>query len=164
MAADPKKEPAEGKKPLVMVIAALGVVILALAGAMGYFFLAAGHDSEDTGKKHSSKKNAHPPIFEKIDTFVVNLAGEPGGMLQVEFQVELDSPEAKEVIKNYLPKIRSAMILLLSSKTAQDLGTPEGKARLKNQIRQVVNESISDAGMDDPVTGVLFTSLIVQPQ
>lgn len=94
---------------------------------------------------------------------MVNLAGS-GGMLQIEFQAELADGGHAQVLKAYMPKIRSALIMLLSSKTSEELATPEGKAKLKNQIRQVINESVSDSGLSAPVTGVVFTSFIVQNQ
>ena len=58
--------------------------------------------------------------------------------------------------------MRRAIIMLLSSKTSQELATAEGKAKLRNQIRKIINETIG-ASPDRPlVVGVVFTSFIVQ--
>ena len=155
-----EKAPSGNKKTMVILVAGLLVVVLALAGAVAYLFL--GKKEEGHGGA-APKKASELPVFEKIDTFVVNLAGS-GGMLQIEFQAELADGGHAQVLKAYMPKIRSALIMLLSSKTSQELATPEGKAKLKNQIRQVINESVSDSGLSAPVTGVVFTSFIVQNQ
>ena len=101
--------------------------------------------------------------FEKLDTFVVNLAGNDGSLLQVDMQAELADEEAKKKFTDYAPKIRSALILLLSSKSAVELATPDGKVRLKAQVKQIINESM-DAGEEQPVESVLFTSFIIQKQ
>ena len=113
-------------------------------------------------RKNQEEKEG-PPIFEKLDTFVVNLAGNDGSLLQVDMQAELADEEAKKKFTDYAPKIRSALILLLSSKSAVELATPDGKVRLKAQVKQIINESM-DAGEEQPVESVLFTSFIIQKQ
>ena len=77
---------------------------------------------------------------------------------------ELGKPGDAELISAYMPRIRSNLILLLSSKTSADVATAEGKARLKAQIRSVINESLADSGHADVVRSVVFTSFIVQLQ
>jgi flagellar FliL protein len=62
-----------------------------------------------------------------------------------------------------MPKIRSALILLLSSKSAAELSTPDGKVKLKAQVKQIINESM-DSGEEELVQSVLFTSFIIQKQ
>lgn len=148
-----------GNKKLTVIIALLGVLVLGLGVAVGYLFM---HKESGAEEGHAAKKVATAPVFEKIDTFVVNLGGQEGGMLQTELQVQLNSPEGKETLKAYMPKIRSNIILLLSSKTYEDVSSAEGKAKLKNQIRKIINESLAEAGEREVVSAVLFTSFIVQ--
>ncbi|RBB95618.1 flagellar basal body-associated protein FliL, partial [Pseudomonas sp. MWU12-2115] len=114
-------------------------------------------------KEKPKKKHDGPPIFEKMDTFVVNLAGNDGSLLQVDMQAELGDEEAKKKFADYGPKIRSAVILLLSSKSAAEVSTAEGKVKLKAQVKQIINESM-DAGDEPVVDSVLFTSFIIQKQ
>ena len=57
----------------------------------------------------------------------------------------------------------AALILLLSSKSAAELATPDGKVKLKAQVKQIINESM-DSGEEELVQSVLFTSFIIQKQ
>lgn len=174
MAEEAKKEKAEkkssgggGNKLLIIVIILLVVILAAVGGLAAYVFTSSSKGPMAQGEKSAEakpkKKHDGPPIFEKLDPFVVNLAGNANSMLQIEMQAELDDEAARQKFKDYTPKVRSAVILLLSSKTANELSTPEGKVKLKAQIKKIINESM-DSGEDSPVDSVLFTSFIIQQQ
>ena len=156
-------------KLMLIVIILLVLVLAAVGGLAAYLFLhkpaapgAAAHAEEKVEEVKKKKEKHGPPIFEKLDTFVVNLAGS-SSMLQVEMQAEVADEEAKGKLKNYMPKIRSALILLLSSKTPEELATADGKVKLKAQVKKIVDESM-EAGEVEPVESVLFTSFIIQNQ
>ena len=149
-----------GGKKLMIVIGLLGLVVLLLAGAVGYLFL----NKPDPAAVHEAAPAAkHVPVFEKIDTFVVNLGGHDT-VLQTELQVELSDEAGREMLKQFMPRIRNNLIMLLSSKTADEVATAEGKARLRGQIRSVINESLAETGRRDVVRSVVFNSFIVQLQ
>ena len=173
MSDDKKAEKAEkkpgggGNKLMLIVIVLLILVLAAVGGLAAYMFTSmgkapAGAQAEQV-KEKPKKKHDGPPIFEKMDTFVVNLAGNDGSLLQVDMQAELGDEEAKKKFTDYGPKIRSAVILLLSSKSAAEVSTAEGKVKLKAQVKQIINESM-DAGDEPVVDSVLFTSFIIQKQ
>ena len=75
-----------------------------------------------------------------------------------------------------MPTIRSAVLMLLSQRTAEELLSPEGKQKLIQDIlRQasipfgggeepevVAGKAKKKAAVPYPVVGVLFSSLIVQ--
>ncbi|MGL6046195.1 MAG: flagellar basal body-associated FliL family protein [Vogesella sp.] len=170
--------PAGGNKKLMIIVIVLLVLVLAAVGGLGaYLFLgqkhaaeaaaggahgAAAAEHEEAPKKKEKKEG--PPIFEKVEPFVVNLSGGPTApMLQLEMQAELMDEAAKTNFKAYMPKIRSAVILLLSSKTEEDVASAEGKVKLRAQIKRIMNESM-DAAEEEPVDSVLFTSFIIQQQ
>ncbi|MFC3533724.1 flagellar basal body-associated protein FliL [Vogesella facilis] len=163
--------PAGGNKKLIIIVIVLLVVLLAAIGGLAaYLILGQSHAPEAASAAHAEEaapkkeKKDGPPIFEKMDSFVVNLTGGPTApMLQVEMQAELADEEAKNNFKAYMPKIRSAVILLLSSKNEEELATPDGKVKLRAQIKRIMNEAM-DAADTEPVEGVLFTSFIIQQQ
>lgn len=169
--------PAGGNKKLMMIVIVLLVLVLAAIGGLGaYLFLGQKHAAEATASgahgaaaEHAEEpkkkeKKEGPPIFEKVEPFVVNLSGGPTApMLQLEMQAELMDEAAKTNFKAYMPKIRSAVILLLSSKTEEDVASAEGKVKLRAQIKRIMNESM-DAAEEEPVDSVLFTSFIIQQQ
>ncbi len=156
----PNQKPAGNKRMMVIIISALAAVLILLAGAVGYLFLNKHNQNGEDGPTPGAPGTL--PVFEKMDAFVINLSGEQGGMLQVEMETELSAESSREIVKAYTPKIRSAIIMLLSSKSAQELSSAEGKAKLRNQVRKIINETIG-ASPDRPlVVGVVFTSFIVQ--
>ncbi|SCK20991.1 flagellar basal body-associated protein FliL [Vogesella sp. LIG4] len=163
--------PAGGNKKLMIIVIVLLVVLLAAIGGLAtYLILGQSHAPASASAAHAEEakpkkeKKEGPPIFEKLDSFVVNLTGGPTApMLQVEMQAELSNEEAKNNFKAYTPKIRSAVILLLSSKSEQELSTPDGKVKLRAQIKRIMNEAM-DAADTEPVEGVMFTSFIIQQQ
>lgn len=169
--------PAGGNKKLMIIVIVLLVLVLAAVGGLGaYLFLGQKHAAEAAaGGAHGAaaeqekepkkkEKKEGPPIFEKVEPFVVNLSGGPTApMLQLEMQAELLDEAAKTNFKAYMPKIRSAVILLLSSKSEEDVASAEGKVKLRAQIKRIMNESM-DAAEEEPVDSVLFTSFIIQQQ
>ncbi|WP_028534013.1 flagellar basal body-associated FliL family protein [Paludibacterium yongneupense] len=158
-------KPAGGGSKLMLIAVVLLVLVLVAVAGVGYLFLhkpaaAGGAQAETT----QTKKKDAPPAFEKLDTFVVNLTGASGSLLQVDMQAEVSDEEAKKKLTDYMPKIRSAVILLLSSKSADELATAEGKIKLKTQVKQIINQSMDAPDDNPPVVNVLFTSFIIQNQ
>ncbi len=122
----------------------------------------------DVGVKHL------PPVFVTLEPFVVNLAGEVQHYLQVGIDLKVAEAKVGDRIKAHLPEIRNGVLLLLSSKNVEDLGTLEGKNRLREEIRVAVNHPL---GVGDGVAGedshgsaeegegvreVLLTSFVIQ--
>lgn len=162
-----KKAAGGGNKLMIIVIALLLLVLVAVGGLAAYMFTslhAPAGEAHAAQEAEEPKKKEGPPIFEKLDTFVVNLSDNGGSnMLQVDMQAELADEEAKKKFAEYMPKVRSALILLLSSKSTDELATPEGKVKLKAQVKKIINESM-DAGDEEPVENILFTAFIIQTQ
>ncbi|WP_338765816.1 flagellar basal body-associated protein FliL [Massilia sp. METH4] len=172
MKADPKAEAAPaggGNKKLVIILIAVLVLVLVGGGAGAYFLLqdkgaAAEHDEEDVKpKKKKKKQDEGPPVYVPVEPFTVNLNPEEGEQyLQLAFTLQVADAEQSEVIKNNMPKVRSRILLLLSSKKASEINTPEGKSQLAKEIMEQVNEPFQDRGDEQEVTEVLFTSFIIQ--
>ena len=174
MKADAKAEaaPAGGgsKKKLIMIIVA--VLILAIGGGGGAYFMLKGHDDsaehddEPVKKSKSKKKKKHeagPPVYVPVEAFTVNLQPEEGEQyLQLAFTLQVPDAEQSESIKNNMPKVRSRILLLLSSKKASEINTPEGKQALSKEILEQVNQPFEDGGDEQEVSEVLFTSFIIQ--
>ncbi|QGZ39244.1 flagellar basal body-associated protein FliL [Pseudoduganella flava] len=172
MKADAKAEAAPaggGKKKLVIILVAVLILVLGGGGAAA-FFLMKGHasdsDHEEEVVKTKKKKKKHdegPPVYVPVEPFTVNLQPEEGEQyLQLAFTLQVPDAEQSEVIKNNMPKVRSRILLLLSSKKASEINTPEGKQHLAKEILEQVNEPFQDRGDEQEVTEVLFTSFIIQ--
>ena len=166
VAAAPKKS----KKLLIMVAAVLILVLLVVGG--GALWLIKKHnasvdaESDTSGETVKSEKKADgkevAPIYVALDAFTVNLVGDQ--FLQLVISVEVADLHVGDRVKNFTPKIRNNVMLLLSSKKASDLITKEGKEDLANEIRDLISDILEPGtkGRDGPIKEVLFTSFIIQ--
>lgn len=194
--ADAKKTeaPAEGeapnkKKSKLLLIIIIGVLVLVLGGGGAAFFLlkkksADEEEAEDgdgppakTAKAKKKKKDEHaaPPVFTKLEPFVVKLQAEgQEAYVQAVPELKLLDAAVAEKIKQFMPEIRHKVLMILAGKKASELSTPEGMQILANQIRNSINGTLTGeqpdpakakddhADPDAPVQAVFFSSLIVQ--
>ena len=65
----------------------------------------------------------------------------------------------KQDIEKNLPKIKDAIILLLSSRTFEEIADRGGKMRLRNEIIQQLNSVLKS---ENKVKNVYFTEFVVQ--
>lgn len=170
MKADAKAEAAPvgggSKKKLVIILA--GVLVLALAGGGGAWFMLKGDSEEHAEETKSTKKvkkakPSGPPVYVPVDQFTVNLQPENGEQyLQLAITLQASTLEESEIIKTNMPKLRSRILLLLSSKHASEINTPEGKQQLSKDIMEQVNLPFETDGEPLQVSEVLFTAFIIQ--
>ncbi len=66
--------------------------------------------------------------------------------------------EFEKSIAPNAPVIDDAIISLLSGRTSAEVGTPEGKVRLKNDIKETLNRLLGG----DQVTNIYFTQFVTQ--
>jgi len=133
-AAVAQPEAAPKKKSKLLLIVVLALVLIAGAGAGAWFFMSAG-EAEDDEPKASSK----PSVFLPVDQFTVNLQPEDGpAFLQVTMTLKVADQAVADTIKALMPEVRSRILLLLSSKKASQLASPEGKTRLAQEIAHEV--------------------------
>jgi len=171
-AAAPAEKP-KSKKLLIIIITL--VVVLAAAGG-GAFFLLKGEGEEHEAEAPANHEKAKPkpkkkkdaaaaPTFMPLDAVVVNLA-DPGTTryAQVGLTLQLEDAKTAEEVKKYMPAIRSGILMLISRRTADELLSADGKAKLAEEILELVQKT---ADMEpykgySPVEAVLFSSIIVQ--
>lgn len=180
MAKEAKPAAAEGEAPpkkskkLIIIIAAV-VVVLLIAGGIGAYFLMGRSSSEEGDdeevaaahdkKGDTAKKGEHAaPVYVALETFTVNLVPEDGEhFLQVIMNAEVEDAKVGEELKTNMPKLRNDIMMLLSSKTASEVLTKEGKQTLADAIRTQMNEVLAPKKKGDgPVKSILFTSFIIQ--
>lgn len=165
--AEPKVEaaaPVNSKKKLIIIG---GLVAVLAAGGGGAWFMLKGGGDHDEAPARSSKKEkggkVGPPTYVTIEPFTVNLQQENGEQyLQVAFTVQVSGAEDSDAIKNNMAKVRSRVLLLLSSKRASEINTPEGKQQLSQEIQEQIKEPFDRRGPETDVIEVLFTSFIIQ--
>ena len=164
MAADPKPEVAEvapkSKKKLIIIIAAV-VLLAVIGGGAGWFLTHQKSDHKKAEAKH--EEPAHAPVFVTLEAFTVNLQPDPDEkFLQTEISLQVANPEQAELLKALMPAVRSRLLMLLTSKTASDISTSEGKQKLSDEIVAEVKKPFSKDAKPQEVTGVFFTSFVIQ--
>ena len=164
----------KSKKGLMLIV--LGVillVILLLVGVLAFMFLRGNTASSEeapveqveakkTEKKAKKDEHATPPVFEKLGMFTVNLNSlETDEKMQVDLTVELSAEAEKAKLKLYQPKLQSAVIQLLRSKTPEEVKQPDSQEKLGMEIKDVLNKILEADGKNEGVLSVNFTSFIV---
>jgi len=151
----------KSKKKLLIIIVAAVLALAIVGGGAAFFLLGNKPDTEQKDEHEAAEEDSHPPIYEKLETFTVNLAdGET--FLQLEISLSLAKPEVQEKVKMRLPEVRDALLRLLSSKNADELATPEGKDKLSSEVQTQVNEILGVKKASEGVKKVLFNAFIIQ--
>jgi len=92
-----------------------------------------------------------------LETFVVNLAGSRGSkLLKVNMELEISNAEVQEEIEKRKPQIRDMILIMLSTKSFNDLSEREGKDRLREEIAETINSFLSRG----KIKRVYFTEFI----
>ena len=68
----------------------------------------------------------------------------------------------KRLIKLLMPEVRNRILLLLSSKTASQIATVEGKKQLAAELLGEINQPFVEGSKGQSVESVLFTSFVIQ--
>jgi len=147
---DPTVPKKSSKKLLMGVIASLLLIIA--AGAGWYFTKGNDHTPHAEEVKVVPAK---PPIFVALEPFTVNLQRESNDQyLQMGITLKLFEADIDAKIKANLPEIRSKILQLLTTKTASELVTAEGKQKLVKEILSMSNSVIGVVNLPAPIPSI----------
>ena len=154
-----------GSKPIVLII----LVVVNMLVVMGVGFMLWKNSQKATatidqvveGVHHDDKADAEKQEevgkVIPLETFIVNLADSKGRkVLKVNMELEVKGEEIIQEIDNRKAQIRDFIIIILSSKTYDEVSTKEGKDNLRNEIKDQVNSFLSKG----KIMNVYFTELI----
>ena len=152
-----EEAPKKKKGGLLKLLIPLIILGAGGGGAAWYFTQSGGKGNKAEAAKHEEK----PPVYERLDTFTMNLTGGEN-FLQVEISLKVADAKMGEAVKLRMPEIRDGVLRLLSSKRVDELNTPEGKIKLSDDVRKLVNKMLNVQVPEQGVLGVLFTSFVIQ--
>jgi len=159
-----------GPKPkLFMALAVFNIVVVLGVGIM--LFLNKKKADQVTTidqvvegeAKEQAKEASEDPFVGKfipMETFFVNLAGSRGGKIArvtMEFEVEENNSEIVQEIERRKPQIRDIIIILLSSKTFDQVSSKEGKDNLREEIKGRLNSFLTKG----KIKSILFTEFLL---
>lgn len=160
-----------GGKPIWLI--ALVVVNMLMVAGVGFMLYknrqkeAAEPKIEQVikGEKETQDKEAHEEKafvgkVVPLETFIVNLAGSKGRKVaKVNMELELKDSEGSNVadeIDKRKAQVRDIIIILLSSKTYEEVSSREGKDNLRTEIKDTINSFLTKG----KITNVFFTEFI----
>lgn len=165
--AEQKEGEAAPKKSKTKLIIIIAIVVVLLAGGGAFFALGGkkeGDGEEATDEEadagHEEEGGAEgelPGAVVPLDVFIVNL-GVKGSFLKTSIQLELMTPEPGKDFERSIPKIRDAVIRVLSGKVAAEILAADGKEKAREEIKKAVNDTLGS----EEVVAVYFTEFIVQ--
>ena len=161
MSEETEEQEVKPKFPLVAI--AIVALFCGAGGAAGVIFLSpapAAAPAEPAAEEAIEETIA--PFSERVlglDPFVVNV-GDDGypRYLKLTLAFEVDTPETLADLEQRVPQIRDMTILLLSSKRLTELADFEGKALLKEDLRERVGSLVEGGSVES----VMFTEFVVQ--
>ncbi len=140
-AATDGEAPAPAGKSKMPIFMAIGIVVAFLAA----FLVAKQMMAKPSKLPEKPEVGAHVVLEE----FLINLADPTNDRyLKTVIALGLKKGCTEETFKEKVPPTRDAIVMCLSAKKLADVRTPEGKVKIKDEIKAAVNKAI---GSEDVV-------------
>lgn len=149
------------------------LIVLAVSGVIAWMALSTNDEEEDNIKrmvelKHSSGHGSSSvEEYEKtrlsvgamytLDMFVLNVKDKTGKAdLKLEVSFEMSSNELSGELEDKKALFRDKIILLISSKSMEEISTNSGKDKLKEEIIANINPLLED----DKIHNIYFPTFV----
>ncbi len=95
--------------------------------------------------------------------FVTNYGG-PGRLkyVKIDMTLMIEGLDSKAVVEQQLPLVRNTVVLILSRQNENNVVTPNGQERIRQQLLRSLNEALTREVGQPLVAEVLFTNFIYQ--
>lgn len=160
-ATEEEQEPKKKSKALFFVILGVGILLLGGGGFFAYTNFLAPEPAAITEEGAEGGKEPPPIIGDMfaLQPFVVNLADPKGKRyLKIKIEIELESPTAVEQATKVSPKLRDMVIMMLTSLSFEEVMTPEGKIRIRDELLERFNQIMRP----ERIKNIYFTEFVVQ--
>ncbi len=149
---------APNKKSPLRLYALIGLVVLALGGAGGWFFM--------TRTRHHAaapEPEAKPPepvkVTAPLGSLVVNIgAPETRRFLKVGVDLGVSDEKAAKEVEEHKAQILDLLISVLATASLEVLGSEEGRTSLKKAVVERIHEELRL----EKVSRVYFTEFLIQ--
>jgi len=166
----PEEAEGGGKNKMFIIIGA-AVAVAVVLGVVAFMLMGKGDKKEkgkeeakteakaEGGKEGGGKEGAAAASnIYPLEPFIVNIYdGQELRYLKVKVELEMANAVKGDLDARLAP-IRDTILVLLSSKTLQDLQDLQGKNQLKEEILVAINKTITPAR----IAKVYFTDFVVQ--
>ena len=141
------------------VIAGLMVLVGLISGGAGYLL-----GSSHVLKHGDEAARAETPILVPLEPFTVNLKSDDGRnrFLHIGLSVKAADERSQKQAMQYLPEVRSRVLILLSNRQADSLAAPGDRTRLAAEVLQALNKPLAPDQVPPRFTDVAFTTFMIQ--
>jgi flagellar FliL protein len=144
----------------IILLVVLTVNMLAM-GYFGYYFWQKHHKEEEAQKIELAKaaalalasgkeapvekvENSYTQKIIRIESMITNLSGDSGRReVRLSLEAKCEGDGILDEIAHLKPKIRDAIILIVTSNTAEEISSSDGKEKLKAKILEQVNSMLT---------------------
>jgi flagellar FliL protein len=156
-----------GKKDSIIIL----VVLLINMGAMGFFgyYFWQKHKKDELAQKakdaaaaalapktDEKSENSYTVKVVRFESLITNLEGDNGRReVRLSLEAKCEGDGVLDEINRIKPKIRDALITLITSATPEEVTTAQGKEELKKKILEQINSMLTHGKL----TEVYFTEL-----
>ena len=137
----------------------LVLITLAACATAGYSYWRMQQQPSASVKAEPAPPPA--PVFFALDTFTVNL-GDADRVLYIGITLRMKDEATRSRLNEYLPEVRSRLLLLFSRQDASALATDVGKQKLVDAIKQTLATPLVNGQPKQEVTDVLYTAFILR--
>lgn len=170
-----------GGKGLMIVLIVLVVLLLSAVGVGGYFLYTKGAFSDAPKEESSTSSKAAAPVEEadeamgetfqsKIDNLVLNITDAKGRakLMKLSFTMKSTEPTIGSLVDANKAELVDSVIKQISARSSEELLTVGGKAMLKEEMIDEINNILNDAiGEQEDikkssVIKIFFTSFVIK--
>lgn len=144
------------KSKLKLIVLASTVLLLGVGGFFGWKWYAARKVVGETTQNLEEMNIVYP-----LKSFIVNLADKKGvgkRYLKLTLEVEVAGEKQRALVNHKVPQLRDTILLMLSSRTIEDITSMEAKLELKQVLLARMNRAVGK----NVIQRVYFTEFVVQ--
>jgi len=168
-----------GKSPMMMILVILIVLLLLAVGGIGYFMYSKGlfSDAPVNNTAPASEQTAEiaredigDTYLAKIDSLVLNITDAKGRakLMKLSFTMKSAEPSTESLVEANKAEMVDSVIRQISARSSEELLTVGGKAMLKEEMIDELNNILNDATDGDEdikknmILDIFFTSFVIK--
>ena len=172
-------EGTNNKNPMMMVLIGLIMVLILVMGGIGYFMYSKGLFSDQPVNAAAptsentvtvAKEDLGEIFLAPIDSLVLNITDAKGRakLMKLSFTLKTNESSIEGLVEANKAEIVDSVIRQVSARSSEELLTVGGKAMLKEEMIDELNNILNDAsdGDDDIVKNmvidIFFTSFVIK--
>lgn len=169
------KQSSGGGKGLMIVLIALVVILLLAVGVGGYLLYSSGvlTGQQATGEEQVKKEQAgdsKETFKANINDLVLNITNAKGRekLMKLSFSLKSTEPTIEALVEEYKPEIVDVVIAQISSRSSEELLTVGGKALLKEELLEDINNIMNEVTANNEdvkennIKKILFTTFVIK--